>query len=174
MTVYVIRGDKVAAHSALPAKPGKGAIVVRSPADLAKLPEARLIAVWNNIPGQTPMPKYKDREAAANQMWAELKRWANTPGKSRPKHRPVKQGRAGPAKAPGRAKSKQAKVIALLRRSEGATIEEMTKATGWQPHSVRGIISGAIKKKLGFAVASAKEKRGRVYRIVEAGAAKRA
>ena len=61
--------------------------------------------------------------------------------------------------------SKQDRLIALLRRPQGATIEEMTKATGWQPHSVRGAISGALKKRLGLAVATEKvEERGRVYR----------
>jgi hypothetical protein len=38
-------------------------------------------------------------------------------------------------------------------------------ATGWQPHTVRGIVSGTLKKKLGLTVVSAKEERGRVYRI---------
>ncbi len=50
----------------------------------------------------------------------------------------------------------------------GATIEEIVEATGWQAHSVRGAISGALKKKLGLAVTSEKvQARGRVYRIVE-------
>ncbi len=62
--------------------------------------------------------------------------------------------------------SKQALLVDLLRRKGGATIAEVVKATGWQPHSVRGAISGALKKKLGLAVASDKvEGRGRVYRI---------
>ena len=62
--------------------------------------------------------------------------------------------------------TKQALLFDLLRRKEGATIAEAVKATGWQPHSVRGAISGALKKKLGLAVASDKvEGRGRVYRI---------
>lgn len=61
--------------------------------------------------------------------------------------------------------SKQAQVIALMERPQGATVEEMQKATGWQPHTVRGAIAGAIKKKLRLAVASAKEERGHVYRI---------
>jgi hypothetical protein len=67
--------------------------------------------------------------------------------------------------ATGRASTKQAKVIALLQRPDGASIQEIVKATGWQPHTVRGAISGALKKKLGLAVTSAKEERGRVYRI---------
>jgi hypothetical protein len=65
-----------------------------------------------------------------------------------------------------RADSKQALLVDLLRRKEGATIAEVVKATGWQPHSVRGAISGSLKKKLGLAVVSDKmEGRGRVYRI---------
>ncbi len=70
-----------------------------------------------------------------------------------------------PAVRPG---TKQALLIDLLKRKKGATIEEIVEATGWQAHSVRGAISGALKKKLGLAVTSEKVRaRGRVYRIVE-------
>ncbi len=62
--------------------------------------------------------------------------------------------------------TKQALMIDLLKRKKGATIEEIVEATGWQPHSVRGAISGALKKKLGLAVTSDRVgDRGRVYRI---------
>jgi hypothetical protein len=62
--------------------------------------------------------------------------------------------------------SKGAAVVELLRRKEGATIAEMTGATGWQPHSVRGFLSGSLKKKLGLEVTSTKEADGeRRYRI---------
>ncbi len=68
-----------------------------------------------------------------------------------------------PAVRPG---TKQALLIDLLKRKKGATIEEIVEATGWQAHSVRGAISGALKKKLGLAVTSEKVgDRGRVYRI---------
>ena len=76
--------------------------------------------------------------------------------------------RARPSKPPtppARSGSKQAQIIALMQRPAGATLAEMQKATGWQPHTVRGAIAGAIKKKLGHPVASVKEDRGRVYRI---------
>src|SRR5262249_18873464 len=63
--------------------------------------------------------------------------------------------------------SKQDEVIAMLRRAEGATIDEVARAMGWQRHTVRGVFSGTLKKKLGFTLASAKEERGRVYRIAE-------
>ena len=66
--------------------------------------------------------------------------------------------------------TKQALLIDLLKRKKGATIEEIVEATGWQPHSVRGAISGALKKKLGLAVTSERvDGRGRTYRIVERG-----
>lgn len=65
--------------------------------------------------------------------------------------------------------SKQADVIALLNRPEGATIAEVVAQTGWQPHTVRGLFSGTLKKKLGLTLTSECEERGRIYRIVEAG-----
>ena len=65
-----------------------------------------------------------------------------------------------------RAGTKQAALIAMLRAPDGATIVEITAATGWQAHTVRGAIAGALKKKLGLDVTSEKaEGRGRVYRI---------
>ena len=66
--------------------------------------------------------------------------------------------------------TKQDLVLELLRRKEGATIFDIAKATGWLDHSVRGVISGSLKKKLGLAVQSTKvEGRGRVYRIAANG-----
>lgn len=62
--------------------------------------------------------------------------------------------------------SKQALVIAMLKRPEGATITQICEATGWQQHTVRGTFSGAIKKKLGLTITSYKlGGAGRVYRI---------
>jgi hypothetical protein len=62
--------------------------------------------------------------------------------------------------------TKQAQLIEMLRSPEGASIDEIVAATGWQPHTVRGTIAGALKKKLGLEVTSEKvEGRGRVYRI---------
>jgi hypothetical protein len=63
--------------------------------------------------------------------------------------------------------SKIAKLETLLRRSEGATIAQLVKALDWQAHSVRGAISGALKKQLGLAIISGKaEGEERIYRIV--------
>ena len=66
-----------------------------------------------------------------------------------------------------RADSKQAQLIEMLKGPKGATIDEIVAAFGWQPHTVRGAIAGALKKKLGLEVTSEKvEGRGRVYRIL--------
>lgn len=58
-------------------------------------------------------------------------------------------------------------LIALLKRPEGAELEAMTAATGWQRHSVRGALAGAVRKK-GHEVSSEKVAERRVWRIVEA------
>ena len=61
------------------------------------------------------------------------------------------------AKTPrNRDNSKQAQVIAMLRRPEGATIAQICEATGWQAHTVRGTFAGALKKKLGLNIVSEK------------------
>ena len=95
--------------------------------------------------------------------------------------RPMPQRRKRPAK-PGSARTrrdsespagvrpgtKQAVLVALLRRRKGMTIAEAATATGWQPHSVRGAVSGSLRKKLGLAITSETvDGRGRVYRITD-------
>ena len=68
----------------------------------------------------------------------------------------------------GREHSKQALVIEMLKRPEGATIAQIMHETGWLAHTVRGAMAGALKKKLGLDVTSEKEgERGRVYRVID-------
>ena len=70
-----------------------------------------------------------------------------------------------PAIAPSERQTKLATLIDMLRCEGGATIDEMAAATSWQVHSIRGALSGIVKKKLGLEVTSEKvEGRGRVYR----------
>jgi hypothetical protein len=72
---------------------------------------------------------------------AKRKAKAAKPGKSAPAEKPTPRGG-----------TKQAQMIELLRRPEGATVEQIAAATGWQHHTIRGAISGALKKKLGLTV----------------------
>jgi predicted ArsR family transcriptional regulator len=62
--------------------------------------------------------------------------------------------------------TKQAQLIAMLRANDGATIDEIVAALGWRAHTIRGAMSGALKKKLGLEVTSEKiEGRGRIYKL---------
>ena len=68
--------------------------------------------------------------------------------------------------ASAREGSKTAKVVGLLKRPGGATAKELMKATGWQPHSVRGFLSGTVGKKMGLFVSSTKGEDGeRTYSV---------
>ena len=78
--------------------------------------------------------------------------------------RPITSAETKPTQ--GRAGTKQAQLVAMLGAPEGASTEEIVAAFGWQPHTVRGAIAGALKKRLGLQIGSeAIEGRGRVYRI---------
>jgi hypothetical protein len=96
-------------------------------------------------------------EPKSNDRGSEKKapRTAKSKAQRKNKHRP----------APGK-ETKQAKLISMLSRPSGATVEQMAKTLGWQHHTVRGAIAGALKKKLGLTVTSAKNAAGtRVYRL---------
>jgi hypothetical protein len=78
-------------------------------------------------------------------------------------HKSPKSAKKGDGARDG---SKTAKVLDLLKRPGGATAKELMKATGWQPHSVRGFLSGTVGKKLGLGVTSTKGKDGeRTYSV---------
>ncbi|HHW32950.1 MAG TPA: DUF3489 domain-containing protein [Paracoccus solventivorans] len=89
--------------------------------------------------------------------------------KAKPKPDPVPTTEAA-APIPGRAGTKQAQIIAMLKRPDGATIAELVAATGWLAHTVRGSISGSLKKKLGLPITAEKvDGRGNVYRLEDKG-----
>ena len=82
---------------------------------------------------------------------------SGTKAPAAPTTTPVRKTREG---------TKQALLIAMLRREEGATIGQIVEATEWQPRTVRGAMAGVLKKRLGLTVTSEKvEAKGRVYRI---------
>jgi hypothetical protein len=113
--------------------------------------------------GHTP----DEAEAAANWLERTLAHGLDTARPAREGARKRTEREDGTPKAP-RDGSKQQAVIALLRRPEGATIAQIMAETDWQPHTIRGMISGALKKKLGLTITSSKSDDGeRAYRIVD-------
>ena len=77
--------------------------------------------------------------------------------KSGKKASPAKKAPKGAKKANGaRDGSKTATILDMLKRKNGATLKELMKVSGWQPHSVRGFLSGTVSKKMGLAVTSTK------------------
>ena len=76
------------------------------------------------------------------------------------------QEKQAPAKSRTRQNSKQAKVIEMLNRPDGTTVQQVMEATGWLAHTVRGTFAGALKKKLGLNIVSEKSGGGdRTYRV---------
>jgi hypothetical protein len=88
-----------------------------------------------------------------------------TPPKRRGKAKEPTAGKAAPTEKPTpRAGTKQALLIELLKRPEGATVEQIAEATGWQKHTIRGAISGALKKKLGLTVEATRTREASPYK----------
>jgi len=99
-------------------------------------------------------PKAKPRHKARTAKSGKKASRANQGAKARQA--------AGTGTRPG---SKTAKVLHLLKRSGGATLKEIMKATDWQAHSVRGFLSGTLRKKMGLAVTSTKSDGARSYAL---------
>ena len=87
---------------------------------------------------------------------------------------PVRKRSSAPARADQpvkhRAGSKQARVIEMLMKPEGTTIDDIMKATDWQQHSVRGFFAGIIQKKLKLTLTSEAAEAGRIYKVTASAA----
>ena len=154
MRTYIIGTNGITLCCEPPAAVNEGEIIVALKRELcaAALSGKQLLALWNALPGVEKRRKVGDRDGLIDELWAAIEVLPEPESPS-------------DSKQP----SKQDEVIAMLRRPEGVTVDEVANVTGWLRHTVRGVLSGTLKKKLGLTLASAKEERGRVYRIVEAG-----
>ncbi len=124
-------------------------------------PASRLVEIWNGLPGVTAIRKFKDRATALSRIWKQAQSLPPfvepIPVEEVPAQQEAKSESGG---------SKKDLVVAMLDAAEGVTLAQIMAATGWQKHSVRGFLSGAVGKKMGLAVVSSKPKDGeRVYRI---------
>ena len=155
-------------------------------------PAERLVEIWNSLPGVKPLRSFKSAKAAISRIWARIQhlgqpekptakrkarvgaqaaKGAPAKAKANKKATPAKKAPKPPRKATvrkaegAREGSKTAQVVAMLQRKGGATLAEITAKMGWQKHTVRGFMAGAMKK-AGYAVESFKPEGGeRTYRI---------
>jgi hypothetical protein len=192
MSTFTIDTDNnIQAYAEAPAS-SNPAEVFSTQKELAKLaaswPAARLVEVWNGFAGVAPfddlkpVKKFTSRKAAVARIWQAVQRLlpdgapqaADVPparGKSKKSPTQAKRrdtDRAGAKRAANIARegSKKAEILELMRRKQGATLDAIMKATGWQAHTVRGFVSGTLIKKLGLKVESFRsEEKERTYRI---------
>ena len=136
MRIYIIGNDGITPCRETPATANEGEIAVTSNEELhaAALSGKQLLALWNALPKVEKRKKVGDRDALIDQLWSAIEA--------------LPEPQSG-AKRP----SKQDAVIAMLRRPEGATVDEVASATGWQRHTLRGVFSNTLKKKLGLSIA---------------------
>ena len=196
MIIYTIENESnnIMAHATVQeAEAVPNAERFRNEAGLAKLaadwPAARLVEIYNSLPGVSPIKKFTDRKTAASRIWKAIQSLRRSlPDKGveqpdvtatpvapqlaevAPAETPADQKTIRAKKAPKangvREGSKTAIVLDLLKRTCGVTSKELMEATGWQPHSVRGFLSGTVGKNMGLKVVSAKGESGeRSYSI---------
>jgi len=152
MRVYIIGNDGITLCRKAPATVNDGEIAVASNEDLhaAPLSGKRLLAtVERSARRRKATEIWRPRRADRSAVVGESKCCRNPEPQCDPEA-PLEAGRGD----------------AMLRRPEGATVGGGERDR-WQRHTVRGVFSGTLKKKLGLILASAKEERGRVYRIAE-------
>ena len=132
MRIYIIGNDGITLSHEPPAAVSEGEIVVASNGELhtARLSCKRLLALWNALPDVEKRRTVGDRDALVDQRWSAIEALPDP-------------------RFDAKRSSTQDALIAMLRRPEGATAAEVVSATGWQRHTVRGVFSGTLKKKLG-------------------------
>jgi Protein of unknown function (DUF3489) len=129
-------------HAAVvPGRKSKFASEKELPKVAANWPTARLVEIWNQLPGVRPVRKFTDRKTAVRRIWQAIQNLEP-------------------------AGTKTDRILALLEQPAGATLEALRAVTGWQPHSVRGFLS-QLSKSRGLQIESFKREGQRVYRIVQ-------
>jgi len=133
-------------------------------------PIARLVEVWNQLPGAKQIRKFTDRKSGIRRLWQAAQGLAVKAGQQRrrailkrqPEPPTAKQSKHDRTPEKG---TKTETILAWLRQPSGATLTALMQATQWQAHSVRGFISGQLGRHMGLRVKSFKRDGDRVYRL---------
>ena len=134
---------------------------------IAGWPLTRSVEIWNKLPNAKQLVRFADRRTAVKRIWEAIQHLQPAHAKQRAT---TASGRGRPhteTDPRARASTKTERIIALLKRPSGATLTDIMAETGWQPHSVRGFISGQLVKRCGFRITSVKHGGERVYRIIK-------
>jgi len=187
MSQFTIDADNnIMAHAGLP--PAAESQSFSNARELAKLtaewPASRLIDTWNSFAGVAPFDdlkpvrKFTSRKIAVTRIWEAVARLSPDGAQPAPAAAPARRkSKKSPTKTPRRARAqtganearsnKKAEVIAMMKRARGVTLAEITEATGWQKHTVRGFVS-ILGSKGGEKIESSKNAAGeRSYRIAK-------
>jgi hypothetical protein len=127
-------------------------------------PAGRLVEIWNSLAGVQAVKKFTDRKTGIARIWKAVQSLQPAGAASEAKG----GNNAGPKKPRRHTSSKNTKaaqVVALLKQPSGASLKSLMNATGWQAHSLRGFLSGHLRKKLGLRVKSFQRNGERVYAI---------
>jgi hypothetical protein len=125
--------------------------------------------MWNGLPGAKWVHRFTDRRTAVRRIWKAIQtldggsRGTRAADSGRGKSEII--GRSSPASGDDGRTTKAVQVIALLKRPSGATLKAIMAATGWQAHSVRGFISGQLRKRMRLDVQSSDRAGERVYSV---------
>ena len=131
-------------------------------ADLIGPDNKRLLEIWNSLPGVKPVTKFTSRKAATERIWKALQSLGEATPDVAPEEAPAGT-KAGPREG-----SKTSRVIEMLKREGGVTLQELMTGMGWQQHTTRALMSagGSLAKKHGLTVVSTKGKNGfRTYSL---------
>ena len=120
----------------------------------------RLVEIWNKLPRVQPVSRFTSRRTAIRRIWRFLVS-QHSPLQIPPPDPPAVHP---PARLPAVPPTKTQQVLTLVGRPAGATLPEIIAATGWQKHSVRGFISGQLRKRMGCRIQSFTRSGVRVYR----------
>lgn len=164
-------------------------------ATLAALwPTSRLVEIWNSLPGETPVKKFKDRATAISRIWKAIQHLGQTAQDSAApaeaavsepvapltpdvateeapvsnEATPTAEAKPAATTSKTRESSKTSRVIEMLKREGGVTLKEIMIEMGWQSHTTRALMSagGTLAKKHGLTVVSTKGSNGdRIYSI---------